>query len=272
MPKPIISWMGGKSKLLDELFRVMPAHRCYVEVFSGGAALFFAKEPSAVEVINDINGDLVNLYRVVKDDDEALIARLQWLFASRQIFYEYRDFAKNATLSDLERAARFFFVMKNAFGGRVRGKPSWGYSKGAPSRFNSLVVRDLIEQASRRLAGVYVENRSFDELIPVYDGHDTFFYCDPPYLGTAGYGADFDETHFRKLADLARNVKGKILISANDHPVIRKLFDGMVMKEVRTKYTIQNGNNDMPANELLISNYEQDLYDGHTGKTGELFA
>lgn len=107
--------MGGKRKLLDELFRVMPAHRCYVEVFSGGAALFFAKEPSAVEVINDINGDLVNLYRVVKDDDEALIARLQWLFASRQIFYEYRDFAKNATLSNLERAARFFFIMKNAF-------------------------------------------------------------------------------------------------------------------------------------------------------------
>lgn len=264
--------MGGKRKLLDELFRVMPAHRCYVEVFSGGAALFFAKEPSAVEVINDINGDLVNLYRVVKDDDEAPIARLQWLFASRQIFYEYRDFAKNATLSNLERAARFFFIMKNAFGGRFRGKPSWGYSKEAPSKFNSLVVRDLIEQASRRLAGVYVENRSFDELIPVYDSHDTFFYCDPPYLGTAGYGVDFEEPHFRKLADLAKNVKGKILISANDHPVIRKLFNGMVIKEIRTKYTIQNGNNDMPANELLISNYEQDLYDGHTGKTGELFA
>lgn len=271
MPKPIISWMGGKRKLLGELLANIPGHHCFCEVFCGGAALFFGKDPSPVEVINDINGELVNLYRVVKNDFEKLADRLEELFPSRQLFMEYRRFEENRHLPEIERAARFFYVLKCSFGCNL--VPSrWGFSKESKSRFDPESVRDILFQAHRRLRNAYVENRDFTELILTYDGERTFFYCDPPYLDTYGYGADFDETHFQKLADLARNVKGKILISANDHPVIRKLFDGMVIKEIRTKYTIQNGNNDMPANELLISNYEQDLYDGHTGKTGELFA
>ena len=272
MPKPIIKWLGGKRKLLGELLPIIPEHHCFCEVFCGGAALFFGKGPSPVEVINDINGDLINLYRVVKNDFEKLADRLEELFPSRQLFMEYRNFRENRNLPEIERAARFYYVLKCSFGGDIGGLPIWGYSKESKSGFNQERVRETLSQAHRRLCNAYIENRDFSELIHAYDGERTFFYSDPPYLCVKDYGIDFSELHFQKLADLARNVKGKILISANDHPVIRKLFDGMVMKEVRTKYTIQNGNNDMPANELLISNYEQDLYDGHTGKTGELFA
>ena len=272
MPKPLIKWLGGKRKLLGELLPIIPKHHCFCEVFCGGAALFFEKGPSPVEVINDINGDLINLYRVVKNDFEKLADRLEELFPSRQLFMEYRRFEENRYLPEIERAARFFYVVKCSFGGSISGVSSWGFSKEKKSGFNQETVRKILSQAHRRLVQTYIENRDFTELILAYDGEQTFFYCDPPYLNTAGYDVDFGEPHFRKLADLARNVKGKILISANDHPVIRKLFNGMVIKEIRTKYTIQNANNDMQANELLISNYEQDLYDGHTGKTGELFA
>ncbi|MCZ4065712.1 DNA adenine methylase [Oxalobacter aliiformigenes] len=272
MPKPIIKWVGGKRKLLGELLAVIPEHHCFCEVFCGGAALFFAKDLSPVEVINDINGDLINLYWVVKSDFEKLAGRLEELFPSRQLFMEYRNFREDRNLPEIERAARFYYVLKCSFGGVISGVPRWGFSKESRSGFNPERVHDILSQAHRRLRNAYVENRDFQELILTYDGERTFFYCDPPYLDTHGYGVEFDELHYRKLADLARNVKGKILISANDHPVIRKLFDGMVIKEVRTIYTIKNGNNDMQANELLISNYEQDLYDGNTGKTGELFA
>ena len=137
--------------------------------------------------------------------------------------------------------------------------PSWGFSKKNKSRFIADAARGILSQAHRRLQSAYVENRDFSELISLYDAEQTFFYCDPPCLGMSGYRTDFGEEHFRRLAVLARNAKGKILISANDHPVIRKLFDGFVINEVKTRYTTQNGNNNMLVNELLISNYKQQL-------------
>src|SRR3569832_1357073 len=86
MSKPIIPWIGGKRRLADQIFRRFPSHTCYVEEFAGAAALYFAKTPSDVEVINDINGDLVNLYRVVKHHLEEFVRQFKWALSSRQVY------------------------------------------------------------------------------------------------------------------------------------------------------------------------------------------
>jgi len=121
MTKPIIPWIGGKRRLADQIIPMFPEHTCYVEPFAGAAALYFIKEPSKVEVINDINGDLVNLYRVLKHHLVEFVNQFKWALSSRQI-YEWEKMKHSETLTDIQRAARFFYLQKLAFGGRVKGR------------------------------------------------------------------------------------------------------------------------------------------------------
>ena len=104
MSSPIIPWIGGKRRLAPELLPLFPDHTCYVELFAGAAALYFMKRPSQVEVINDINGDLVNLYRVVKHHLEEFVRQFKWCISSRQI-YEWMKRTDPATLTLDERTA-----------------------------------------------------------------------------------------------------------------------------------------------------------------------
>lgn len=86
MANPIIPWIGGKRRLADHIIPRFPAHDCYVEVFAGGAALYFLRPPAKVEVINDINGELINLYRVVQHHLEEFVRQFKWALTSRQVF------------------------------------------------------------------------------------------------------------------------------------------------------------------------------------------
>jgi len=106
--RPIIPWIGGKRRLADALLPRFPAHSCYVEPFAGGAALFFLRPPAEVEVFNDINGDLVNLYRVVQHHLEEFVRQFKWALSSRQVFKWLQD-TPTQTLTDIQRAARFFY-------------------------------------------------------------------------------------------------------------------------------------------------------------------
>lgn len=118
MSKPIIPWIGGKRKLATHILPLFPSHQCYVEPFCGAAALYFLKRPSEVEILNDINGDLVNLYRVVKYHLEELYKQFKWALTSRQN-WDWLKETPPATLTDVQRAARFLYLQKLAFGGRV---------------------------------------------------------------------------------------------------------------------------------------------------------
>jgi len=118
MPNPIIPWLGGKRRLADTIIPRFPPHTCYVEVFAGGAALYFLRPPAEVEVINDVNGELVNLYRVVQRHLEEFVRQFKWALSSREVFKWTQDTPPD-TLTDIQRAARFYYLQHQAFGGRV---------------------------------------------------------------------------------------------------------------------------------------------------------
>ena len=130
MAIPIIPWLGGKRRLADILIPRFPAHTCYVEVFAGGAALYFLRPPAEVEVINDVNGELINLYRVVQHHLEEFVRQFKYALSSRAVFKWLKD-TPPETLTDIQRAARFFYLQQHCFGGKVDGQ-SWGTATTAP--------------------------------------------------------------------------------------------------------------------------------------------
>jgi DNA adenine methylase len=248
-------WMGGKTRLLPVLLAAIPPHKCFVEVFAGAASLLFAKPPAGCEVLNDISGDLINLFRVIKYHRREFFSHFILIAHSRR---EFSDAKSQPGLTDIQRAARFYVILKMAFGGKGGTACSnFGYGTTGRARF-SRVSLSAVRRCSRRLDGVFVENLDFADCIRRYDRPHTFFYCDPPYIGTAGYRADFGRAEHEKLATILKNIKGRFLLSINDHPDARRLYKGFRIVPINTRYTVTR-NKDAAAlsrRELLITNYK----------------
>lgn len=240
MASPIIPWIGGKRRLADLLLPRFPVHTCYVEVFAGGAALFFLRNPAEVEVINDVNGDLVNLYRVVKSHLEEFVRQFKWAISSREVFKWLQD-TPPETLTDIQRAARFYYLQHQAFGGRVSGQ-SWGTATTAPP-VNLLRIEETLSMAHLRLASAYIEHLDWAACMDRYDRPHTLFYCDPPYWETEGYGVPFAWAEYERLAAKMKAIKGKAILSINDHPDIRQAFAGFQMERLEIDYTVGGGAN-----------------------------
>lgn len=250
MASPIVPWIGGKRRLARVLIPRFPEHRCYVEIFAGGAALFFLREPAKVEVLNDINGELVNLYRVVQHHLEEFVRQFKWALSSREIFRWLQD-TPTETLTDVQRAARFFYLQHQAFGGKVAGQ-NWGIATTAPS-INLLRIEERLSDAHLRLQGVYVERLDWRECMRRYDRAHTFFYLDPPYWQTVGYGVPFELAEYERLAEAMRALKGKAILSVNDHPDMRRVFAGFHVESVTIAYTVAAaGSGRKPRRELIV--------------------
>ena len=226
---PIVPWIGGKRRLAKHILPLFPAHTCYVEPFCGAAALYFLKTPSKIEVINDINGELVNLYRVVKHHLEEFVRQFKWALVSRQIYKWLQD-TPEETLTDIQRAARFYYLQKQAFGGKVADH-TFGTSTTSAPRFNLLRIEEE------------------------YDRPHTLFYCDPPYWGTEGYGVAFGLENYDHMAELARRIKGKMIISVNDIPEMRQAFNGLNIQTVDISYNLKVTGKATPKKELVICNF-----------------
>lgn len=251
---PIIPWIGGKRRLSKHILPIFPEHTCYVEPFCGAAALFFLKEPSKVEVINDINGDVVNLYRVIQHHLEEFIKQFKWSLCSREIFKWLQD-TPPYVLTDIQRAARFYYLQKMAFGGKVVGQ-TFGTATTSPPKFNLLRIEEELSQAHLRLSRVIVENLTWQQCIQKYDRPHTLFYCDPPYWGTEGYGVDFAFDNYVQLAELVKSIQGKIVISVNDIPEMRDIFGEMAIETVDINYTVGGSKIAKKASrELIIKNW-----------------
>jgi DNA adenine methylase len=207
-----------------------------VEPFCGAAALFFLKQDSKVEVLNDINGDLVNLYRVVKHHLEELYKQFKWVLTSRQN-WEWLQSTPVETLTDVQRAARFLYLQKLAFGGKVDGQ-SFGTATSSRPRFNIFTLEQDLADAHYRLASTTIEHLPWDKVVEKYDRPHTLYYCDPPYWQTEGYGVDFGWDQYLKLRDLAGSIQGQMIISINGHPDIRDLFKDFPGVEVDYQYTV----------------------------------
>ncbi|QTP15183.1 DNA adenine methylase [Serratia symbiotica] len=251
MSNPIVPWVGGKRRLAKHLLPLFPEHKCYVEPFCGGAALFFKKNASKVEVINDVNGELINLYRVVKNHLEEFIRQFKWALSSRQIF-EWEKATPVEILTDIQRAARFYYLQNMAFGARVEGQ-TFGTATTAPVGINLLRLEENLSAAHLRLARTTIEHLSWLECIEKYDRPHTLFYLDPPYWGTQGYGVEFGLEQHDAIAKMARKIKGSMIISVNDIPEMRQTFSGLNIEAVELKYSI--GSNRHQGKELIISNF-----------------
>ncbi|EFN8842641.1 DNA adenine methylase [Escherichia coli] len=250
---PIVPWIGGKRRLAKHILPLFPAHTCYVEPFCGAAALYFLKTPSKTEVINDINGELVNLYRVVKHHLEEFVRQFKWALVSRQIYKWLQD-TPEETLTDIQRTARFYYLQKQAFGGKVADH-SFGTSTTSAPRFNLLRIEEELSMAHLRLSRTLIEHLDWHQCIERYDRPHTLFYCDPPYWGTEGYGVEFGLENYDHMADLARRIKGKMIISVNDIPEMRQVFNGLNMQSVDISYNLKVTGKPSPKKELVICNF-----------------
>ncbi len=253
--KPLFPWMGGKYKLAKRICQLFPGHTCYVELFAGAANLLLAKQPAKAEVLNDINSDLTNLFRIVRFHPRALITELATTTHSRQ---EFQDATNYPGQTDIQRAARTLLIYKASFGGQggAKSQPTFGYGTTGRAHFRRS-IHAAIRRIHRRLDGVCIENLDYADCIQRYDRKHTLFYCDPPYLETAGYQTDFTIEDHQLLASTLAKIKGKFLLSINDHKEIRKLYQGFPRLKVTTKYSITRDKKaavtDRP--ELAIANF-----------------
>ena len=224
-------------------------------MFAGGASVFFAKEPSRAEVINDLDRDLVTLYRVIKHHPEELYRQYKFSLVSRAEFDREQQVNPD-TLTDVQRAGRYLFLQKCAFGGHVTGQTFGVSTTGKPS-FNLLTLESAIEEAWRRLINVTIECKDFRDLILRYDRPHTLFFLDPPYWNIPGYKFEFTEQDFIDLRNLLSCIKGKFLMTINDTPRVREIFMDFSIQEVTLKYSMSTTANSRAKQrtELLISNY-----------------
>lgn len=249
----LIPWMGGKRRLAKHLLPLFPDHTCYVEPFAGGAALFWMKEPSKAEVLNDLNGELVNLYRVVQHHLEEFVRQFRWSLVSRKLF-DWLKTAQPEGLTDIQRAARFYYLMKGSFGAKPTGF-TFGTATTCPPKLNLLRIEEELSACHLRLAQVTVENLDWKTCMGRYDRPHTFFYLDPPYWGTADYGVPFELAEYRALADRLRSMEGKALLSVNDCPEMREAFAGLRTETVGVTYTVGGNSNAVKRSELVIRNW-----------------
>lgn len=253
--EPPAAWIGGKRHLARRICAVLAAtpHQAYVEPFVGMGGVFLRRRlRPAVEVINDVSGDVVTLFRVVRAHPEALLRELRWRPAMRAEWEAYKV-APADGLTDIERAARFLYLQTLAFGGKVAGR-NFGTDASRPHAFDLRRLEPRLRRLHDRLAGVVIENLDWLDVIGRYDRPGTLFYLDPPYWGSEGdYGAGlFIRGDFERLADRLSRLEGRFLLSINDRPEVRELFAWADLEVVETVYSIAGGDHVAPAAELLI--------------------
>ncbi len=251
-----MAWVGGKKALRDEILARFPRnYKRYIEVFGGAGWVLFHKPPgNDFEVFNDFNGNLVNLYRCVREQPEALRNELRYMLNSR-LDFEYMKgmLHSRAVLPDVRRAAYYYALIRYSY---AAGTSTFGSQPHA--MWNNF---PLIESAAGRLQKVVIENKDCVKLIRQYDRPESFFYCDPPYYNADQYyeAVSSDGFDHAGLADALLGIKGKFLLSYNDCPEIRALYDrpGIVVEGIsRLSNIAQRYENGKQYPELLISNYD----------------
>ena len=250
MLKPPICRVGGKSKLRNTIIEMIPKNTCYVELFFGAGWVYFGKEESKVEVINDIDSELVNLFKTIKYHSPEIERLLQYEFSGRDIFEEYKN-CSIEYLTEIHRAIRFLYLITQSFAGK--GKV-YGYA--TTTKPSQHIFKEVLGEIRERLKNTYVENLSFEKIIDKYDREHSFFFCDPPYFEMSGYDNKFGEEEHIILLDKLKKLKGKFLLTINDHPKVREWYKDFNIKEVEVNYSVSKDEKGRGKyKELIITNY-----------------
>ena len=212
--------------------------------------LFHKDRHAQLEVYNDINSNLVNLFRCAKYHPNAIQEELENTLNSREFYENCRELYKSSALTDIQRAAMYFYMIKASFGSKVT---TFGAKARDPGNADYLLA------IKERLKLVVIENKSFDNLISQYDRPHTLFYCDPPYFGTERYydhgDAPFTKDMHQNLADILRTIKGKVILSYNNDNYIKELYRGFNIEEISRQNNLSPTVGKQPYRELLIRNY-----------------
>lgn len=249
-----LSYIGGKSQLAQTIIDLIPDHTTYIECFAGAAWVFFRKNLSKVEILNDKDGDLVSFYRVLQNHFEEFVRQFKWFLTSRQQFSEWNAQLETGGLTDIQRAARYYYVQRQCFGGRVRGR-TFGVSPEDKPRINLIRLEEELSDVHLRLSNVLVENLDYIELIQKYDRTGSFFYLDPPYYKAPCYKYNMTIDDFRKMKTVLEAINGKFILSINNHPEIVEIFKDFEISEIDVKYSVQISG-DYTGKELIIRNYK----------------
>lgn len=243
--KSFIAWVGGKSLLAKKIVEQFPDDiDRYIEAFGGGGSVLFYKENHAkLEVYNDFNSDLVNLFRCIKYHRAELQREISGYFNSREIFDEIKAKMKISGFTDIQRAAMFYVQIKISYGSNVRT---------FCCRKNNL-SSNYLEQVEKRLEKVVIENKDFENLIKVYDCPKSLFYCDPPYRKTENYyyNATFTKQDHERLKAVLSQIKGRFILSYNDDEYIRELYKDYKIIPVERQNNLSKG----VYKELIIKNF-----------------
>ncbi len=251
------AYVGGKRNLAARLVPLLAKipHQIYAEPFVGMGGIFFKRTTAAPsEVINDASRDVATLFRILQRHYPQFLETLKFQITSRAEFDRLAR-AVPDTLTDLERAARFLYLQRTAFGGKVAGR-NFGVSIGTPARFDTTKLGPVLEALHDRLAGVVIECLPWAEFLERYDRPATLFYLDPPYYGSeTDYGRElFGRDQFEPMAERLAKIKGRFVLSINDHAETRRIFARFDVQKVTTTYTLAgHAGRNMKAGELIVT-------------------
>lgn len=252
---PAAGYIGGKKLLAKTIVASIERipHETYAEAFVGMGGVFLRRRlvPRG-EIINDRSGDVATFFRILQRHYVAFLDMLKWQITGRREFERLKA-SDPSTLTDLERAARFLYLQRAAFGGKVAGR-NFGVDP-AGARFNVSKLSPMLDDLHERLSGVTIECLPWADFIARYDRPGTLFYLDPPYFGgEADYGAGlFERSEYARMAEVLSGLKGRFILSLNDVPEIRKTFAGFAMRPVELTYSVARKSGAQPARELLIT-------------------
>lgn len=247
-----LAYIGGKNAIANQIIAIFPKHTTYLEAFAGGAQVLFRKEPSKVEILNDLDGEMVNFFRVCQLHYEELIRYIRFMLFSRK-WFDLLCATDPSTLTDIQRAARQFYLQKNSYAGLVRS-PHIRRCIVQPPGFNPERVPELIEETHHRLARVQIESLPYEKAIANYDSPSTLAYLDPPYYGRKLYKFNMEPDDFRAMAELVGTLHGKFVLSLNDVPEVRAIFKPFKMRGIDLAYTAQK-HAGRRYREVLITNF-----------------
>jgi len=233
--KSPINWFGGKYYMANDIIRLFPKHKVYVEVFGGAGHILFKKEPSEIEVYNDIDSGLYLFFKILRDENKANILKqkLDLTPYSREEFYHCRDTWKNEK-DEIEKVRKWYVATMQSFSTNFS---TWSHSKNKSRRGMSQAVSQWLgkiendlPKAVERLKTVQIENMDYKDLIKKYDGKDTLFYLDPPYIHktrqmTYQYTHEMTDQQHEEMINILLHIKGKAILSGYDNEIYNKLLD-----------------------------------------------
>jgi DNA adenine methylase len=259
--KTPITYYGGKQNLVKTILPLIPEHTCYVEPFFGGGAVFFKKEPSKVEVINDINGFVINFYKVLKHNFDELKYLLEETLYSRQQYREARNIFKNQNdFDNVKKAWSFWILTQMSYGHIINEGLGFGKNTNNPVINIKNKIDNFTKDYCERLKLTQIECDDAFKVINRFDDENAFFYCDPPYYdsdcrGYKGYALNDYEDLLKTLS----NIKGKFLLSSYPSDILEEYIIKNKWEKMEKNMNIDMSKNKKERKyktEVLIANYK----------------